>query len=536
MAEGPLTGKNNSSFVVSYRYGIASLAATGTSAIPYYQDLSFKFDFGQTKLGRFELFGLGGLSSIDFLGAEIDENDLFANPQQDLFVENQLGLVGVKHESRLGKTAFLTTTVGMSTNANFVKQDNILFNAEQQRIGEYRATNVDDRENRLTLSSVLNKKFNARFNLRSGLLLEHYMPRFFTNDRDRRTSISDSNNDGVPDTFITLNDVEENYQLLQAYSQGEYKFNNKLSLTAGLQLQHHTFTEATAVNPRAAVSYQLTPRDRFSLAYGRHAQAVASPILFRETEQADGSSARTNASLDFIKSHHYVLAYDRNLAADWRLKVEGYYQDLFDVPVERVASSYSALNEGADFVFEEKSNLVNEGTGRNYGVELTLEKFFNRGYYLLLTTSAYNSLYTGSDGIERSTAFNNQFVLNTLFGKEWKFGRNQNNALTFDTRLTTAGGNPYTPIDLAGTRANGGRELRFNERAFSENYEQYFRVDTKFGIRLNRKKVSHQFFIDLQNVTNRENEFVQRYNVVTDQINRVNQIGFFPDVLYRVQF
>ncbi|HPJ53554.1 MAG TPA: TonB-dependent receptor, partial [Flavobacteriales bacterium] len=80
MAEGPLSRKNGSSYLVSYRYGIASVAATGTSAIPYYQDLSFKVDLGRTKLGRFELFGMGGTSSIDFLGNEIDENDLFADP------------------------------------------------------------------------------------------------------------------------------------------------------------------------------------------------------------------------------------------------------------------------------------------------------------------------------------------------------------------------------------------------------------------------------------------------------------------------
>ncbi len=91
MTEGPISKKKGSSFIVSYRYGIASLAATGTSATPFYQDLSFKLNFGETKLGKFELFGLGGLSSIDFEGENIDENDLFANPNQDAFIENELG-------------------------------------------------------------------------------------------------------------------------------------------------------------------------------------------------------------------------------------------------------------------------------------------------------------------------------------------------------------------------------------------------------------------------------------------------------------
>ena len=181
---------------------------------------------------------------------------------------------------------------------------------------------------------------------------------------------------------------------------------------------------------------------------------------------------------------------------------------------------------------------MNEGTAENYGVELTLEKFFSKGYYILLTGSIYESTYEGSDGIERSTAFNNQYVANLLAGKEWKIGKDKRNALTFDTKITTAQGNPFTPIDLEATRQNAGREVLFEDQAFSQRYDDYFRWDVKFGFRLNGKdkKISHQFFVDFQNVLNRENEFVRRYNSVTDEINSVTQIGFFPDVMYRLQF
>ncbi len=58
LAEGPISKKNNSSFVASYRYGIASLAATGTNGTPYYQDFSFKVNLGESKLGKFELLAL----------------------------------------------------------------------------------------------------------------------------------------------------------------------------------------------------------------------------------------------------------------------------------------------------------------------------------------------------------------------------------------------------------------------------------------------------------------------------------------------
>jgi hypothetical protein len=103
--------------------------------------------------------------------------------------------------------------------------------------------------------------------------------------------------------------------------------------------------------------------------------------------------------------------------------------------------------------------------------------------------------------------------------------------------MTTAGGRYYTPVDLEASQA-AGFEILDEENAFSERFPGYFRLDTKFGVRINskKKKVSHQFFIDIQNVTNNENVFARRYNRQTNEVNEVYQIGFFPDFMYRVVF
>lgn len=537
MTEGPINKEKGSSYLMSYRYGIASLAATGTSATPYYQDLSFKVDLGKTALGNLSIFGIGGISSIDFLGDEIGDDDLFADPSSDSYVESQLGLVGMKLVSSLSDKAYLKTSIGASTNQTSFKQDNHI-KVGEETIAKYRATEVEDRETRYTLTSTLNKKYSARFSLRSGTTQELYNVDAYVADRDMRADIPDADQNGVPDFFRVSRDLNEQFLLSQYYSQGSYKFTDELSLTAGLHAQHLTYTNDFVIEPRAAISYQLNPINRLSLAFGQHSQTVPFPILFLREPDANGDFVATNDNLEFIRSNHYVLGWDRSLGEDWRLKLEAYYQDLYNIPVEQTSSSYSVINEGADFVFDERGSLVNEGTAQNMGLELTLEKFFSKGYYMLLTASVYESTYEGSDGVERSTAFNNQLVGNFLAGKEWKVGKDGRNAITFDTRVASAQGNPFTPINLAATRANQGREVTFEDQAFSQRYNDYFRWDVKFGFRLNgkEKKISHQFFVDFQNVLNRENEFVRRYNPVTDEINSVSQIGFFPDVMYRVQF
>jgi hypothetical protein len=124
-----------------------------------------------------------------------------------------------------------------------------------------------------------------------------------------------------------------------------------------------------------------------------------------------------------------------------------------------------------------------------------------------------------------------------LGGYEYKVGKNKRNALTMDVRFSTIGGRYATPVDINASLA-AQREILDETKFNSEQLSNYLRLDTKFGFRLNSKKrqVSHTFYLDLQNVTNRENIFLRRFNAERGTVGNVNQIGFFPDVLYRIQF
>ncbi len=208
------------------------------------------------------------------------------------------------------------------------------------------------------------------------------------------------------------------------------------------------------------------------------------------------------------------------------------------MPVSQSVNGFSLLNEGGSYRRTEAGFLTNRGTGTNYGLELTVEKFFSRGYYALVTGSLYDSRYKGSDGIERNTAFNGKFVYNVLAGKAFKVGKARRNAFTVDCKLTHAGGRYYTPVDLEASRAAGREMLQGDAFTFTERYPDFFRLDTKVGFTLNGKKrqMTHSFFYDLQNVTSRQNVFAQQYNKVTDQVNTAYQMGFLPNFVYKLQF
>jgi hypothetical protein len=194
------------------------------------------------------------------------------------------------------------------------------------------------------------------------------------------------------------------------------------------------------------------------------------------------------------------------------------------------------LNTGASFKTDLEDNLTNSGTGTNYGAELTIEKFFSKGYYGLFTSSVYSSKYTGSDGIERNTAFNGRYVFNFLAGKEWKVGLNKTNKISSDIKFTNAGGRAYTPIDVASSKITGREQLSNN--AYSSYYATYYRLDIKAGYTFNssKRKLSHTISLDLQNVTNHKNVFSQTYDQRNQTLSTTYQLGFFPNLVYKMQF
>jgi CarboxypepD_reg-like domain/TonB-dependent Receptor Plug Domain len=533
--EGPIR-KGKGSFVVGYRHSFAEVAKAaglnvGTTATPKYKDLTFNLDFGSTKAGNFSVFGIGGYSSIDFLGAEIATTDLFANPHQNAYNISKFGVLGLKNNILLNDHAYIRTVLSASHSGNSYKTEDLVLMDNQGDL--LRTNDVLDASNTYRLSSYYNDKISRRFTLRTGILLQSQNLDTYVKTRE---GIPDYNGDGLPDLFV-LRDFDGNFLQAEAFAQTQWRIAERLTLNTGFHEMYFDKTEDFAVEPRVALNWQFSPKSTLNLGYGLHNQTQPLPVFLFLERQLDGTSVETNANLGFTRSQHFVLGWDYKPVASWRVKAETYVQLLSDVPIESTPSSFSLFNAGADFVFPQKNNLVNEGTGTNLGAEFTVEKFFSKGWYSLVTLSVFDSKYKGSDGVERSTAFDGGLVANALAGKEFQIEKLGRRVLTLDTKVTAAGGRPYTPIDLEASQA-AGREVLLENQAYSLHLDNYFRWDVKIGMRLNssKRKLSQTFFLDFQNVTNNKNIFAMRYNEARQEVGTTYQIGFFPDLMYRVEF
>jgi hypothetical protein len=530
-AEGPFSKKSKASFIVNYRYSTLAVFQTlglefGTgSNTPLYQDLNFKVSIPTGKKGKLSIFGLGGKSSIDLLGSKADldgENNLYGSENQDQFPKYKTGIAGITYELNLSEKTFAKLTAGVSATDEDWHADSLVRDSENEVIARHRQGEAAFTTKKYSLNFYTRTKFDNKNSITSGFTVDAmnfglYNRSIYANlDRDS----------------VRLN-MDENTQLYQAHTTWRHRFTNQLSLNTGVHTQYYALNKQIVAEPRVSLQYVINGKHAVSVGYGIHNQIQNITTSFLLTKTPQGN-VLTNKDLGFTSSNHYVFTYDWNISSNVRIKAETYYQTLNNVPIEKDASSFSALNTGVSFGPADVDSLVNKGTGKNYGFELTLERFYNKGYYFLVTTSLFDSKYKGSDGVERNTAFNTRYVVNVLGGKEWKLGK-KGKFLSLNLKLTTIGGKPLTPVDFALSQQRG-RTVYRNDQAFSQRQDAYFRTDIKLSYRKEYEKSTLEISLDLQNVTNNQNIFMQSYNPRTNTVVTQYQQAFFPVPFMRFTF
>lgn len=536
-AEGPFSKNSKGSFLLNGRYStLEAISLIGLNfgtgaAIPQYKDASMKIDLPTEKAGRFSLFSIVGDSYIELLDSESDpeeDGDLFGSNSEDTYFGSSMGVVGLNHIIFLDKKTFSQISIAASTTRNRVRVDSLIFDSTNTRIIEFRPEYRNQfQQDRYSVNYQINRKFNARNTLRVG-----FRGDLFANDFLDSVTSGYDNTLNRP-TYRTIRNVKGDAALIQSYAQLQHKFSENFTLSTGLHYQQFLLNDSRIFEPRLGFRYAFAKGQSLNLGAGVHSQLQPIATYFIETKMADGTSVQTNRNMGFTRSDQIVLGYERPLGKNMRLKVETYYQDLSNIPIEQGSTPFSLINAGADFGIPDADSLINGGTGRNYGFEFTLERYLQGGFYYLLTASVFDSKYTAGDGIQRNTAFNSNFIVNGLAGKEFKL--NEKYTLAFDTRISFAGGNRYTPIDLAASRAVGA-EVRLDNESFSSQYDNYFRADFKTTFRIDGKKISQLYSVDLQNVTNNQNIFTQVYNPSSGEIESTYQIGLFPVIQYTVLF
>ena len=561
LLEGPLNRDKRSSLLVNYRYSTASIFSAvgidiGTSAVPKYQDGSFKL-FTPTKGGgSLSFWGIGGNSNVDILISNqvAPERNIYGDNDRDQYFKTGTGMMGLTHTQPLNTRSYIKTTLAVSrdrqdSNHDYVTRDLLITESDTSY------TNIQTSplmtygfvKDRLALAVHANHKLEpttGTATLRMGLNTDLMMWSF----QDSIRAFTDS-----PDSLGAWGrrwDAEMKGALIQPFIQLKRRPNEALTWTAGLHAMVDTRSGASSLfEPRLGMQWVSKGGTVWSAGSGLHSQ-IQSPYIYASatTTEVSGQLNMPNQELGFTRSIHNVIGVTRKLSDLWTLKLEVYHQHLFEIPVADLSTdwganngSYSLINAGGGFSRLFPDTLLNDGTGRNMGVEMTLSRAFREGWFMLLTASVFDAKYKGADGVSRNTDFNGKYSWNFLASKEWKLSPSL--GLVTGLKATMAGGRWYGPVDDDASLEQ--REIIFiDQDRNTQQFDDYFRLDIKTNLTWNRPETTHELGIDFVNILGTENILKLTYAPDEMDINDPNyspvrkeyQLGFLPIFFYRMDF
>ena len=500
------------SYLINYRYGFLTLlqkfGLNIGDAPTSFQDLSFNIHLPAKKIGNFSIFGFGGLSKQK----TVAQNDsitwtLEPSKRSGWLDQSNTGSIGITHQITFSKKTMLRTI--FSINA-FNKRE------EDNRYGKINGPLIVNRKNRFLekdaiVSTILTHKFNRHHLLKAGI---------YTTRKSFDLNQREAVNNVLKDKIKT----EGHTRLTNAFIQWKCDPADKVSFQLGVQAQYFSLNKRSIVEPRMGIRFRIAKDQWLSVGAGLHSQVQPLGNYFVRIRSGN-DTIQPNKGLGFSRSAQYVLGYAIQLSPNWNLKTELYYQWLYNIPVSAYKpTSYSILNQDDDYAIEA---LLNKGKGKNYGIELTLQRWWNERFYLLSTISLYQSTYLPSDDIWRSTRYNSNTGFTFLLGKEWNLKGKRSSTIAADVKLAYAGGQRVTPINLPQSILQR-TTISDNSRIYGEKLADFFRMDLQAEWKIQYIHKTASLIAGVQNCTNRKNPVRQSYDPASRQIKYTYLLGIIP--------
>ena len=514
-SEGPLCKGSKASYLVNYRYSFLEIAKkihaiNMEKATLDYQDLSFKLNMPTTKAGTFAVWFTGLIDNYENEVPDVPEWETLWD-MNDSWSRQRNCAMGVTHNYRFKSGGTLHSSVA--------------YTGAYRKLG---VTNYDEQmtktpgmdgrnsERNVIISTQHQYKVSSRYTMQNGF--EHRHMAF-------NTWLDWIHEAGGP--LYRVYESDGNTGLTRLYSSHKVALSNRLSTVTGVNVMWFNLNNQWLVEPRVSVQYKTSPSSTLSLAYAMNSRKENTDTYF--------VNDTSNSNLGLTRSHHISASFAQRLGENAMIKIEPYWQWLFDVPVEQ-GTTYSILNH-RNF-FQDRA-LVNEGAGCNYGIDFTLERYLKDGFYGMLTTTLFKSEYRDAQGQWHHSRHDRGFITNILGGKEWMVGKNRKNVFGVNGRLTLMGGDRYTPIPdditFEDVMLRPDKSVPEIDGLDPYNAQKGMNVGYAFSVKytINKRHTSHHFILEyLQMRTFQGQTFDLRSHEVVDKFTSL----IFPNIAYRVEF
>lgn len=493
--EAPLSEKSTYLFSARRSYLDFIFKANGFSFVPEYWDFLGKIDYDLNPQSKITALGILALDDVKYFNDDAD--DRFENSR--VMGSDQTQLVSGINWRHVFRRGFSNLTLSQTyVKYDVVQRDSLLNDVFRNNALEHEIALSGNYT--VELSRQLEMAVGAQgkmVRVENDIKIpgyETYFGEFFSVD-------------GVFDTTAFKGAV---------YAQLTPRI-GKLRATAGIRVDYLDLLEVhpLAISPRFSATYALTPVTNLNFSVGQYRQAPAYVWLMMNPANRNLKPAGTN---------QFILGFDHLLRADTKISFEGYYKHYLDYATSVDRPYLVMVNTGAGFGGSDDGfaafgfdDLVSEGTGQAYGVEVFLQKKLSEiPCYGILSLTYNRADFTALDGVERPSSFDQRWIFNVgggyVFNEKWEF------ALKF--RLAT--GRPYTPFDVDGTQSV--------EHYNSERLDTYHSLDLRLDRRWLFDRSVLITYLDIQNVYNHPEDNPPRWNAREQRVEVDESIGVLPSV------
>ncbi|MFH1007271.1 MAG: TonB-dependent receptor, partial [Candidatus Latescibacterota bacterium] len=317
---------------------------------------------------------------------------------------------------------------------------------------------------------------------------------------------------------------------MAAYAQYKWRPGSGIIVNLGLRYDRFAYTGHAHLGPRLGLSYALTPNTMLNAAYGDHAQ---SPGYFELTAHPN------NRTLDYKRTRQTVLGLEHLFREDTKGTIELYYKEYSHVPVPRSWTTTDPWDSS-------EGELLSAGKGDARGIEFFLQRKMSGSFQGTLSYS-----YSKSRSLD--LRFNEYYdwdydyrhVFTAISSYRWKLMHKAwyqllkeqtvyklfawilpfSDETVVSFRWRYLGGRPYT-------EPNYHREWHTwitgeTQKLNTQRHPVYHRLDIRLDRRFMFGGWNMVTYLDIQNVTNRDNIWGVQYKENGGKEN-VLQFKVFP--------
>jgi len=302
------------------------------------------------------------------------------------------------------------------------------------------------------------------------------------------------------------------------YAQAAWQVRPALRLSAGVRGDWYGFLgNAVRLAPRLNATYRLDDVTTLAVSGGRYWQAPS--YIWLVGDPANRQSLRP------FRADQAVAGLTRLVGDELKVQLEVYAKRYGAYPARvfrpQAVLSPSGFDDATTDIPFGLEPLESTGTGEAYGAEVFVQKKLGRSpLYGQLSASYNRTRFTGLDGTSTRGAFDTPVLANGVIG--WRPNAKWELAL----RARAASGLPFTPFVTGGPQAGTLDFARYNGERLGTFFAADVRVDRRFVF----GKTQLIAFLDLQNVTNRQNPSPPQWNPRTRQAVANEGVGLLPSI------